>query len=121
MLADLVRQLPHHPLIPVSGRFNAELWGEWKLGSPQQMQGVLDLRDAQLSSQIGPLIVDHLNSRFNFQIHSPQGLAFGPVRPDVGYAGAQWQSERLSVARNLPATWVSGSVLIMWSWNIRCS
>ena len=27
MLADLTRQLPHHPLIPVSGRLNAEVWG----------------------------------------------------------------------------------------------
>ncbi len=111
MLADLIRQLPHHPLIPVSGRLNAEVWGEWKLGSPQQMQGVVDLRDAQLSSQIGPLIVDHLNSRFNFQFANREDWRFDLSDLTVGYAGAQWQSERLSVARNLPADlglWISG-------------
>ena len=35
MLAELVKQLPHHPLVPVSGRLNAEVWGEWQSGSPQ--------------------------------------------------------------------------------------
>ena len=110
LLADLIRQLPHHPLIPVSGRLNAEVWGEWKLGDPQQMQGVLDLRDAKLSSQIGPLIVDHLNSRFNFQFDHRKDWRFDLSDLTVGYAGAQWQSERFSVARNLPADlglWIS--------------
>ncbi len=110
MLAELVRQLPHHPLLPVAGRLNAEVWGEWQLGSPQQMQGVLDLRNAQLSSQSGPLVIDHLNSRFNFQFAKRKDWRLDLADLTVEYAGVEWQSQRFSLARNLPqnlALWVS--------------
>jgi uncharacterized protein (TIGR02099 family) len=110
MLAELVRQLPHHPLLPVSGRLNAELWGEWQQGKPQEMQGVLDLRDAQLSSQSGPLIIDHLNSRFNFQFTQSKNWRMDLSDLTVEYAGSEWQSQRFTVARNLPQNlglWVS--------------
>ena len=110
MLAELVRQLPHHPLLPVSGRLNAELWGEWQQGNPQEMQGVLDLRDAQLSSQSGPLIIDHLNSRFNFQFTQRKNWRMDLSGLTVGYAGSEWHSPRFTVARNLPQNlglWVS--------------
>ena len=114
MLAELVRQLPAHPLVPVSGRLNAEVWGQWQLGSPQQMAGVLDLRDAQLSSQTGPLIIDHLNSRFNFQFTQRKNWRMDLSGLTVGYAGEEWQSERFSLARNLPQNlglWISADYL----------
>ena len=110
MLAELVRQLPPHPLIPVSGRLNAEIWGAWQLGSPQEMQGVLDLRDAQLSSQSGPLIIDHLNSRFNFQFTQRKDWRLDLSDLTVEYAGVEWHSRRFSLARNLPQNlglWIS--------------
>jgi len=110
LLAELVRQLPHHPLIPVSGRLNAELWGEWQKDQPQQMQGVLDLREAQLSSQMGPLLIDHLNSRFNFEFSHPKNWRMDLSDLTVEYAGTEWQSPRFSLARNLPENlglWVS--------------
>jgi len=102
MLADLVRQLPPHALIPVAGRLNAELWGEWRQGEPQQMQGALDLRDAQLSSQSGPLTIDHLNSRFSFRFTQRKDWRMDLSDLTVEYEGAEWQSRRFSVARNLP-------------------
>jgi len=110
MLAELVRQLPHHPLLPVSGRLNAELWGEWQQGSPQEMHGVLDLRDAQLSSQSGPLVIDHLNSRFNFQFTQRKNWRMDLSGLTVEYADSEWRSERFTVARNLQQNlglWVS--------------
>ncbi len=110
MLAELVRQIPHHPLMPVSGRLNAELWGEWQQGSPQEMQGVLDLRDATLSSQSGPLVIDHLNSRFNFQFTQRKNWRMDLSGLTVEYEGKEWQSQRLTVARNIPQNlglWVS--------------
>jgi uncharacterized protein (TIGR02099 family) len=110
MLAELVRQLPPHPLLPVSGRLNAELWGEWQLGSPQKMQGVLDLRDAQLASNSGPLLVDHLNSRFNFQFTQRKDWHLDLSDLTVEYAGAEWRSQKFSLARNLPQNlglWIS--------------
>ena len=110
MLAELVRQIPHHPLMPVSGRLNAELWGEWQQGRPQEMQGVLDLRDAQLSSQTGPLTIDHLNSRFNFQFTQRKDWRMDLSGLMVEYAGQEWKSQRLTVARNIPQNlglWVS--------------
>jgi uncharacterized protein (TIGR02099 family) len=114
ILAELVKQLPHHSLVPVSGRLNAEVWGEWEVGSPQQMQGVLDLRDAQLSSQSGPLIVDHLNSRFNFQFVQRKDWRLDLSDLKVGYAGEEWQSDRFSIARSIPADlglWVSADYI----------
>ena len=114
LLAELVRQLPPHPLVPVSGRLNAEVWGEWQQGSPQQMQGVLDLRNAQLSSQTGPLNIDHLNSLFNFRFTQRKDWQFDLSDVTVEYAGDEWRSERFSVARNLPqdlGLWVSSDYL----------
>jgi len=114
MLAELVRQLPHHPLLPVSGWLNAELWGSWQQGSPQEMQGVLDLRDAQLTSQSGPLIIDDLNSRFNWVFSNARDWRIDLSDLAVSQAGVDWQSERLSVARNLPdnlGLWISSDFL----------
>ena len=110
MLAELVRQLPHHPLLPISGWLNGELWGEWQLGSPQEMQGVVDLREALLSSQSGPLLIDHLNSVLNFRYTQRKDWRMDLADLTVGYAGSEWQSQRLSVARNIPQNlglWVS--------------
>ncbi|MFC1701606.1 YhdP family protein [Pseudomonadota bacterium] len=114
ILAELVRQLPPHPLVPVSGSLNAEVWGEWQQGSPQLMQGVFDLREAQLSSHSGPLTIDHLNSRFNFQFVQRKDWRLDLSEVVVEYAGDQWQSERFSLARNLPQNlglWVSSDFL----------
>ncbi len=110
ILAELVKQLPHHPLVPVAGRLNAEIWGEWQLGSPQTMQGVLDLRHAQLASQSGPLLIDHLNSRFNFQFGHRKDWRLDLSDLMVVYAGEQWTSDRFSLARSIPnglGLWVS--------------
>lgn len=114
MLAELVRQLPHHPLLPVSGWLNAELWGTWQLGSPQKMQGVLDLRDAQLPSQSGPLIIDDFNSRFTWEFSNPRNWRLDLSDLVISQAGIEWQSKRLSVARNLPedlGLWISSDFL----------
>ncbi len=114
LLAELARQLPRHPLVPVSGRLNAEVWGEWQAGSPQEMQGVLDLRDATLSSQTGPMTIDHLNSRFNFQFTARKNWRFDLSDLEVTYEGEEWQSARFSVARNLSqdlGLWVSADFL----------
>ena len=114
MLGELVRQLPPHPLVPVAGRLNAEVWGEWQQGSPQQMQGVLDLREAQLSSQTGPLIVEHLNSLFDFRFTERKNWRLDLSDVAVTYAGEEWQSERFSVARNLSQNlglWVGADYL----------
>ena len=114
MLAELVRQLPHHPLLPVSGWLNAELWGTWQQGSPQKMQGVLDLRDAQLTSQSGPLLINHLNSRFNWAFLNARDWRIDLSDLTISQAGVDWQSKRLSIARNLPENlglWVSSDYL----------
>ena len=114
LLAELVRQLPHHPLVPVSGRVNAEVWGEWQTGSPQEMQGVIDLRDANLSSQTGPMTIDHLNGRFNFRFTQRKNWRFDLSDLEVEYADEAWQSARFSVARNIPedlGLWVSADFL----------
>ncbi len=114
MLAKLVQQLPWHPLMPVSGRLNAEVWGEWKLHSPQKMQGVIDLRDANWLAPSGPLSVAHLNTRFNWQFSQRRNwrIDFSGLR--LERAGTDWSSNRLSIARNLSENlglWVSSDLL----------
>jgi len=114
MLAELVRQLPPHPLLPVSGWLNAELWGTWQQGSSQKMQGVVDLRDARLSSQSGSLLIDDLNSRFNWEFWQPRAWRIDLSDLVISQAGVEWQSKRLSVARNLPENlglWISADFL----------
>ncbi len=114
ILSELVKQLPPHPLVPVAGKLNAEVWGTWEAGNPQEMQGVLDLRDAQLSSQTGPLIVNHLNSRFGFQFTHRKNWRIDLSGLKVEYAGQKWGSERFSVARNIPqdlGLWVSADYM----------
>ncbi len=78
------------------------------------MQGVLDLRDAQLSSQLGPLLIDHLNNRFSFQFAHPKKWRMDLSDLTVEYAGKEWHSPRFSIARNLPnqlGLWVSADYL----------
>ncbi len=114
MLSELVRQLPHHPLVPVSGRLNAEVWGEWQSDTPQHIQGVLDLREAQLNSQTGPLLLEHLNSRFNFRFTRSKDWRLDMSDLTVEYAGEKWQSEKFSLARNISRNlglWVSADLL----------
>ncbi len=114
MLADLIRQLPHHPLLPVSGRLNAEVWGQWKQGSAQQMQGVMDLRDAQLSSPAGLLSIEHLNSRLNFRFMNRGDWRMDLSNLTVNQGGTSWRSRRLTVARDMPENyrlWVSADYL----------
>lgn len=114
MLAELVRQLPHHPLMPVSGRLNAELWGSWAQGEEQEMQGVMDLRSAELSSQSGPLLIEHLNSRFNWRFAGRQDWRIDLADVNIKQDGVTWQTPRLSVARDVPqdlGLWVSADFL----------
>lgn len=114
MLAELVRQLPHHPLIPVSGWLNAELWGDWQQGAEQQMQGVIDLRSAELTSQSGPLLIDHLNSRFNWRFTHKRDWRIDLADVDIEQGGVNWQTPRMTVARNVPddlGLWVSSDFL----------
>lgn len=114
MLTELVRQFPHHSLVPVSGWLNAELWGEWQQGSEQQMQGVLDLRDAELTSESGPMLIDHLNSRFNWRFAHKRDWQIDLADVNIEQGGVSWQTPRLSVARNIPedlGLWVSADFL----------
>lgn len=114
MLAGLVRQLPKHPLLPVSGWLNAEIWGEWRAGSPQKMQGVVDLRDATWAGPSGPLSVGHLNSRFNWRYSQRRNWRVDLSDLLLEQQGERWQSKRVSIARNLPANlglWVSSDFL----------
>jgi len=114
MLDELLKQLPHHSLLPVSGWLNAELWGNWQQGQPQKMQGVVDLRDARLSSPTGRMVIDHLNSRFNWQFNHARDWRIDLSDMNVEAGGLAWQTPRLSVARNLPqdlGLWVSADFL----------
>lgn len=114
MIAELVRQMPPHPLIPEDGWLNAELWGTWEPASGQQMEGVLDLRDSHLAGEDEVTRVDHLNARFRwaYMARKTWRLDFSEFRIDQG--GQEWGTDRLSLERNIPGNlglWVSADAM----------
>ena len=77
---------------------------------PQQMQGVLDLRDGTAEFSNRSPDIDHLNSLFNFRFTQRKDWRLDLSDVTVVYAGDEWRSDRFSVARNLPqdlGLWVS--------------
>ncbi|HSM69766.1 MAG TPA: YhdP family protein [Xanthomonadales bacterium] len=114
MISELVRQFPQHALVPQSGWLNAEIWGSWSPDDQQLMEGVVDLRESRLSDQPGSLQLDHLNTRFrwNFRTRKSWRIDFSDFTIEQG--GKRWESNRLSVERNLPdnlGLWVSSDFL----------
>jgi uncharacterized protein (TIGR02099 family) len=106
--------LPDQRLSPDSGWLNAELWGSWERDQPQRMEGVLDIRDAGLQTDTGPLRLDHLNSRFRWRFDNRQvwRIDLSDVRVQEG--GRQWSTPSLAIERNIPGglgAWVSADFL----------
>jgi uncharacterized protein (TIGR02099 family) len=116
MISELAMQVPAHPLMPLSGWLNAEVWGEWSKGSNQLMEGVIDLRESTLASQPRLLQLDHLNARFrwDFQGRKVWRMDLSDLRVEAG--DRQWTSENLSIERNIPGNlglWVSSDFIDM--------
>ena len=116
LAGELAGQMATHPLIPRAGRLNAELWGEWAREQGQSMQGVVDLRDAEVAGENDALPLDHLNARFNWRFNSRKAWRLDFSEFDIEENGVRWGSDRLSVERNLPGNlglWVSADSLAL--------
>ncbi|MBT8061905.1 MAG: hypothetical protein KJO85_04430, partial [Gammaproteobacteria bacterium] len=114
MIEELARQLPQYSMVPRSGWLNAEIWGDWSRGESQVMQGVLDVRESLLSEQPEPLRIDHLNTRFRWNFLNRKSWRVDLSDLVIDQAGARWQTERLSLERNIPGNlglWVSSDFL----------
>lgn len=116
LAGELAGQMATHPLIPRAGRLNAELWGQWAREQGQSMQGVVDLRDAEVAGENDALPLDHLNARFNWRFNSRKAWRLDFSEFDIEENGLRWGSDRLSVERNLPGNlglWVSADSLAL--------
>ncbi len=114
MIAELVRQVPSHPLIPQDGWLNAEVWGDWARDSGQTMEGVVDLRDSHLAGEPEPLRVDHMNARFHWSFLERKSWRLDFSEFEIEQNGEVWGTDRLSVERNIPGNlglWVSADSL----------
>ncbi len=110
MLHELAAQLPDHSLRPASGRLNAQLWGSWAPGQPQEMAGVVDIRDAGLDTGDRMLLLDHANARLNWRWRDKTQWRIDLADMRVTENGRRWTAPRVSVERNLEgnlAVWVS--------------
>jgi uncharacterized protein (TIGR02099 family) len=110
MVSSLVHQLPSHPLAPESGWLNAELWGDWSRDEDLRVTGVLDLRDSVLATEPETLSVQHFNSRFRWQSSTKNTWRLDLADLTVEDANGSWNSERVSLKRDMPqklGLWVS--------------
>ncbi|MDX1459631.1 MAG: YhdP family protein [Xanthomonadales bacterium] len=114
MIEEVARRLPGHALIPRSGWLNAEMWGSWQRGSPQLMEGVIDVRDSTLSNEPRLLHLDHLNARFNWRFDTRKTWRIDLSDLSIDQGGQRWQSKRVAIERNIPGNiglWVSADFL----------
>ncbi len=114
MMHELAAQLPEHKLKPASGRLNAQLWGSWAPGSPQEMAGVVDIRDAGLDTGGKRLLLDHLNARLDWRWRDKTQWRIDLADVRVQENGRDWTAPRISVERNLEGNlgvWVSADHL----------
>lgn len=113
-LAELASHLPREELRPSSGWLNGQLWGTWKRGEPQRMEGVLDLRGGSLESPEGPLQLERLNTRFRWRFDHRRSWRIDLADARLEEGGRTWSTPRLSVERNIPGglgVWVSADFL----------
>lgn len=114
MLDELALQLPDHPLKPVSGRVNAQLWGQWAPGDPLALAGVVDLRDAGLDTGQQALQLERLNARMKLRWHDKTRWRIDLADARVIENDREWLAPRITVERHLAgniASWVSADYL----------
>jgi uncharacterized protein (TIGR02099 family) len=114
MLDELALDLPDHALKPVSGRFNAQLWGAWAPEAPLRIDGVADLRDAGLDTGKEQLLIDRLNARLNWRWNNKTQWRLDLADVRVAENGRDWTAPRIAVERNLEggvAAWVGADSL----------
>jgi len=103
MLAAFQGRMPANPFMPLTGWFNAELWGAWSAAEGHRVTGVADLTDARLVNEYQDLWLERVNTRFQWQfsntrswsVHLSDFLFDDGVEP--------WTAPRLSMARNTAA------------------
>ena len=72
MLAAFQGRLPASPFMPLTGWFNAELWGDWSAAEGHRVKGVADLTDARLVNAYQDLWLDRVNTRFQWRFSNPR-------------------------------------------------
>jgi len=114
MLAAFQGRLPANPFMPLTGWFNAELWGDWSAEEGHRVKGAVDLTDAHLVNAYQDLWLDRVNARMQWQFSNPRNwtLHFSDFLFDDGIK--PWTAPRLSMARNTAADlglWISADSL----------
>jgi uncharacterized protein YhdP len=114
MLAALQGRLPSNPFLPVTGWFNAELWGSWSAADGHRVRGVADLTDARLINDYQDLWLDRVNTRLQWQFRSKKDWNLHLADFLYDDEGHPWTAPRVSMARNLNeglGLWISADHL----------
>jgi uncharacterized protein (TIGR02099 family) len=114
MLAALQGRLPPNPFLPVTGWFNAEVWGSWSAEDGHRVRGVTDLTDARLVNEYQDLWLDRVNSRFQWHFRSKKDWTLHLADFLYDDEGQPWTAPRVSMARNLGeglGLWISADQL----------
>lgn len=114
MLAAFQGRLPPNPFLPLTGWFNAEVWGEWTEADGHIIRGVTDLTEARLVNEYQDLWLDRVNTRFVWHFRDPRhwDLHLADFLFDDGQQA--WTAPRVSLARNTAGglgLWISADWL----------
>ena len=103
MLAAFQGRLPSNPFLPLTGWFNAELWGSWSPDAGHVLTGIADLREARLVNDYQDLWLERVNTRFRwrFEGRGKWDLHLADFLFDDG--DKSWVAPRLSMARDTGA------------------
>ncbi|MEM1410801.1 MAG: AsmA-like C-terminal region-containing protein [Pseudomonadota bacterium] len=114
MMDELAVHLPDHSLMPVSGRANAQLWGDWTPGGDVRLSGVADLRDAGLDTGTQTLHLERINALLKWRWRNKTQWRIDLANAQIEENGRAWVAPAISVERNLEgniASWVSADFL----------
>ena len=114
MLAAFQGRLPPNPFLPLTGWFNAELWGDWTPAEGHQVRGATDLTDARLVNEYQDLWLERVNTRFRWHFRDPRHweLHLADFLYDDG--DQAWTAPAVSLARDTAdglGLWISADWL----------
>jgi len=114
MLAAFQGRLPQNPFLPLTGWFNAELWGSWSQAQGHEVRGVSDLKEARLVNEYQDVWLERVNTRFRwgFERRGHWQLHLADFAYDDGERA--WTAPRVSMARDTDrglGLWISADRL----------
>ncbi len=101
MLGQLRDRLPRNDFFPSRGRLNAEIWGDWDREEKHRVRGAVDLRDANVASELMDRSIARVNTRFRWQLRSTEIWRLDLADLTYEDEAGDWSVKTLALGRNL--------------------